>query len=89
MPDNNFIFVLVAVVIVLIGCIAFKKMNYFLNFLTRLTVGALALFLSGQIMSSLALQGQLAINPANVLIVGVLGIPGFIALLCSELYYLS
>lgn len=89
MPVNNFIFVLIAVIIVLISCIVIKKMEWFLNFFIRLMVGGTALFLTSEILTRLALGANLGVNPTNLLVVGFLGVPGFIMLLCVEFYYIS
>lgn len=89
MPANNFIFVLIAVIIVLISCIIIKKMEWFLNFFIRLMVGGIALFLTSEILTELALGANLGVNPMNILVVAFLGVPGFVMLLCVEFYYIS
>ena len=68
---------ILAGVILLVSIFA-KKMEWFLNFATRLCLGALALYLTSEVMVRLSLECQVGINPATLKTISLLGIPGYV-----------
>lgn len=75
---------------IMAGCILLvsifaKKMNWFLDFATRLCLGGLALYITGQIMIRLSLGNPIGVNSATLSTVGVLGVSGYLLILCIEL----
>lgn len=67
---------ILAGVILLVSIVA-KRMDWFLNYATRLCLGALALYLTSEAMTMLSMNCQVGVNPATVHTVSVLGIPGY------------
>lgn len=63
-----------------------KKMEYFLNFATRLCVGAIALYLTSEIMTKLSYSGQIGLNTTTLTTVSLLGVPGYFLVLFVELF---
>lgn len=76
---------ILAAVILIVSFIA-KKMEFFLNFATRLCVGGLALYITSEVMARLAFEGQIGLNSATLAAVGLLGIPGYMLVVFVEVY---
>lgn len=62
-----------------------KKMEWFLNVATRLCIGGLALYITGEIMLRLSMPGQIGVNPTTMTTVALLGVPGFLLVISIEL----
>lgn len=71
--------------IVFIISILAKKINWFLDFATRLCIGGLALYITGEIMIRFSFGNLVGVNPATLSTVGVLGISGYLLVLCVEI----
>lgn len=71
--------------VVFLVSLAARKMEWFLNFATRLCIGGLALYITGEIMVRLSMQGQIGVNPVTLSTVGILGLPGYLLVLSVEL----
>jgi len=74
-----------AAFVLLISLLA-KKLEYFLNFATRLCVGGLALYITSEIMMRLSYEGQIGLNTVTLTTVGLLGIPGYVLLLAVDIF---
>ncbi len=72
--------------LILLVSILLKKMEYFLNFATRLCVGAIALYLTSEIMTKLSYSGQIGLNTTTLTTVSLLGVPGYFLVLFVELF---
>lgn len=82
---NLFIYFLPALVgAVLLVSILAKKMEWFLNFATRLCIGGLALYVTSEVMVRLSMPGHIGVNSATLGTVGLLGIPGYLLVISIE-----
>lgn len=68
--------------IILLFSILAKKMNWFLDFATRLCIGGLALYITREIMVRFSFGNPIGVNSATLSTVGVLGVSGFFLVLC-------
>lgn len=71
--------------VIFLASLLARKMEYFLNFATRLCAGALALYLTNEVMVRLAYEGQVGLNAVTLTTVGLLGIPGYFLILVTDL----
>ena len=72
--------------VILLVSILLRKIEYFLNFATRLCVGAVALYLTSEIMMKLAYDGQIGLNTTTLTTVSLLGVPGYFLIVFVELF---
>lgn len=83
---NLVIFLVPAVTaIVLLVSIVGRKMEWFVDFLTRLCVGGLALYITGELMLRISMQCQIGVNSVTLTSVGLLGVPGYFLILSVEI----
>ncbi len=61
-------------------------MEAILDFLLRMIVGTLAMFLINSLLESVGLFGVVGVNGTTVLTCGILGFPGLAALYIFEFY---
>ncbi len=73
----------IALAVLLISIIA-KKMEWFINFLTRVCVGGLALYITSEVMLRLSMPCSVGVNSTTLSTVGLLGIPGYLLILSIE-----
>lgn len=64
-----------------------KKMDLFINFALRLAAGAVGIYLLNTLLAMANIQAFVGFNPTNVLVVGVLGLPGFAMLYGLGFYF--
>ena len=65
-----------------------KKSELYLNFASRVLVGAVAIYLCNFILDTFQLNMEVGINGASSLILGSLGTPGFLLLYGVSLYFM-
>ncbi|HAU86463.1 MAG TPA: hypothetical protein DCW90_13495 [Lachnospiraceae bacterium] len=70
--------------VVLLVSILANKMEWFLNFATRLCVGGLALCITSAVMVRFSIPGSIGVNSATLGTIGLLGIPGYILVISIE-----
>lgn len=64
-----------------------KRMEIFINFVLRLAAGAVGIYLLNTILAMASIQTLVGFNMTNVLVVGVLGLPGFALLYGLGFYF--
>ena len=65
-----------------------KKMEIFINFMLRLVAGAVGIYLINGIFGLANIQSTVGLNGVNVLVVGGLGLPGFVLLYSVGTYFM-
>jgi inhibitor of the pro-sigma K processing machinery len=82
---NYYIFLIpiLSAVILIISLLA-KKMEWFLNFATRLCIGGVVLYLTSIVCSQASLPCHVGINTTTLATVGLLGVPGFLLIVSIE-----
>lgn len=65
-----------------------KKMEIFVNFILRLFAGAVGIYLINAILGFSNIQSTVGLNGFNMLVVGVLGLPGFVLLYSVGIYFM-
>lgn len=82
---NYYIFVIpVLAAVVLIVSLLAKKMEWFLNFATRLCIGGVALYLTSIVCSQASLPCHIGVNTTTLAAVGLLGVPGYLLIVSVE-----
>ena len=82
---NLMVFLVPAIAVtVLIVSLVMRKMEWFLDFLTRLCLGGLALYITSEVMLRLSLNCSVGVNSATLSTIGLLGIPGYFLLFSVE-----
>ncbi|MCM1569464.1 MAG: pro-sigmaK processing inhibitor BofA family protein [Roseburia sp.] len=79
--------VIVCVVVVLLGVMK-KKGEWLLNLVMRSVLGIIGIHFMNAALSAVGLSLGIGINPVSVLTIGILGIPGFLALYGLGIYRL-
>ncbi len=82
------IFILVLCVAILAISIRKKKMELFINFVLRLFAGAVGIYLINAILGVANIQSTVGLNGINMLVVGALGLPGFVLLYSVGTYFI-
>ncbi len=82
------IFILVLCGTVLTIAIRKKRMELFINLILRLFAGAVGIYLLNAILSAVNIQSAVGLNGVNVLVVGTLGLPGFILIYSVGIYFM-
>jgi len=83
------IVLLVLVFVTLVG-IGIRKKNseIYINFAMRIFVGVVAIYLLNSILQAIQLNLEVGINGVSSLVLGALGIPGFLLLYGVSLYFM-
>ncbi|SFS01320.1 pro-sigmaK processing inhibitor BofA family protein [Anaeromicropila populeti] len=86
MKYYSFILVLIVAFVFLLFSLLIRKHEYFINFMLRLSMGALAIYIVGELLARNSIDGSIGINPITLLTVGFLGAPGFVMMYAVEFY---
>ena len=65
-----------------------KKIEIFINFILRLFAGAVGIYLINAIFGLINIQSTVGLNGVNMLVVGTLGLPGFVLLYSVGTYFM-
>ena len=76
----------VGAIILLVACCVKGKMEHFLNLILRGLLGAVAIHFANAILCGLGLSLDVGINLLTILVIGTLGIPGFLGLYAIGIY---
>ena len=82
------LFILVLCGAILAIAIKKKRMELFINFILRLFAGAVGIYLLNAILGFANIESIVGLNGVNVLVVGALGLPGFVFLYSVGIYFL-
>ena len=82
------IFILVLCGAILAIAIRKKRMELFINFVLRLFAGAVGIYLLNAILGAANIQSAVGLNSVNVLLVGALGLPGFVLIYSVGIYFM-
>ncbi|MDO5518918.1 MAG: pro-sigmaK processing inhibitor BofA family protein [bacterium] len=87
---DKFVWIIIAVLcgITLVISLYEKKMEKFLNLMLRLIAGAVGIYLINTILVTMKIVSLVGLNPLNILVIGVLGLPGFALLYGLSAYFL-
>lgn len=85
-------YVLIFILVLCVGVFAFamwkKKMEIFINLILRLFAGAVGIYLINALLGFTSLESTVGLNGVNMLVVGVLGVPGFVLLYSIGFYFM-
>lgn len=70
--------------VVLLVSILANKIEWFLNFATRVCIGGLTLYITSEVMVRFSIPGSIGVNSATLGTIGLLGIPGYILVMSIE-----
>ena len=86
--EQYVLFLILGILAVVLGvAIKRKRMEIFINFVLRLAAGAVGIYLLNTILAMASIQTLVGFNMTNVLVVGVLGLPGFALLYGLGFYF--
>lgn len=86
--EQYVLFLILGILAVVLGvAIKRKRMEIFINFALRLAAGAVGIYLLNTILAMASIQTLVGFNMTNVLVVGVLGLPGFAMLYGLGFYF--
>ena len=86
--EQYVLFLILGILAVVLGvAIKRKRMEIFINFALRLAAGAVGIYLLNTILVMASIQTLVGFNMTNVLVVGVLGLPGFAMLYGLGFYF--
>ena len=86
--EQYVLFLILGILAVVLGvAIKRKRMEIFINFALRLAAGAVGIYLLNTILVMASIQTLVGFNMTNVLVVGVLGLPGFALLYGLGFYF--
>ena len=71
------IIVAIGIILVVYG-VKKKRMDIFVNYTLRMAAGILGIYLVNAILNSFSIPVNVGINTYNVLVIGLLGTPGFL-----------
>ena len=64
------------------------KMELFINFVLRLFAGAVGIYVINSLLSYNQVASTVGLNGLNILVVGILGIPGFLLIYTVGIYFM-
>ncbi len=86
--EQYVLFLILGILAIVLGvAIKRKRMEIFINFVLRLAAGAVGIYLLNTILAMASIQTLVGFNMTNVLVVGVLGLPGFALLYGLGFYF--
>ena len=86
--EQYVLFLILGILAIVLGvAIKRKRMEIFINFALRLAAGAVGIYLLNTILVMASIQTLVGFNMTNVLVVGVLGLPGFALLYGLGFYF--
>ncbi len=86
--EQYVLFLILGILAIVLGvAIKRKRMEIFINFVLRLAAGAVGIYLLNTILAMASIQTLVGFNMTNVLVVGVLGLPGFAMLYGLGFYF--
>ncbi len=71
------IIVAIGIILVVYG-VKKKRMDIFVNYTLRMAAGILGIYLVNAILNSFSIPVNVGINTYNMLVIGLLGTPGFL-----------
>ncbi len=83
--ENGLIIIVVLFVVIFIGAVR-RKTEWIINFVLRMVLGTLFIYVANIILRYYGIGISVAINPISILISGFLGIPG-VAMLYGINFY--
>ena len=73
--------------IIFVVSLFIHKIEMFVNFILRLAFGTSCIYFLNMVLSSKGIQSGVGLNGVSLLTVGVLGMPGFLLLYSTAIYF--
>lgn len=88
MQKYSLILIVVLCVGIFLVSVMRKKMELFINFVLRLFVGAVGIYVINSFLVYANIECMVGLNGINILAVGLLGLPGFCMLYTIGAYFM-